>query len=183
MGLLLQCRQCGTLFGDCICPKCGSIEAPAEFQRQRVLIETFRQRKQQCEIHQAISISLVFGLIATSTALLMLGWMTRFWEPMFGLAYHTDAISNNSGLAGLLGIASILLSVLCLKARAWWPVELMCPSCNYRLAGPRGKIVDCPQCDAHFDCARRLPNRIAPRRTLGGPRFKPGTAHTRRIRR
>jgi hypothetical protein len=164
MGLLVQCQRCGTLFGDCVCPKCGSVEVPAEFQRQCGIIEEFRQRKLQFEFHQAISIGLTIGLVATATALLVLVWITRFWEGMLGSVYDVDAFSRNTVLAGILGCFAVLLSLLCFKSRAWWPVELMCPVCNFRLDHFQKPVVFCPHCAAYLGSARPGRGRFSHRR-------------------
>ena len=152
MGLLVQCHRCGTINGESICPKCGSIEFPAEAARQRGIIEGYRQRKQQFKHHQAISLGLVFGLVATTTALLVVVWTTRFWELVFGLAYDPQAAGRNTGLAGLLGAASVVLSLLCLKSKALWPGELMCPACEFRLDDCHQDIVYCPCCAVYLGC-------------------------------
>ncbi len=160
MGMLLQCQRCGTLFSDCVCPKCGSLEAPAEFHRRREIIEQYRERKHQFRNRQAISLGLGVGLVVTTMAMMGLGWSARIWDVLFGSLSHPDAVDGNIVLAGLLGAASVVLGVLWIKSGEWWPLDLRCPVCDHRLDPSKGPIDCCPGCDANL----RAPSLAPPRR-------------------
>jgi hypothetical protein len=150
MGLLMQCHGCGTMIAESVCPKCGFLEAPAAYARQRMIVEEFRRRKFLFETRQAISFGLFIGMFASTAALVALVWMTRLWDSVFGSAYHAGGVGTKLVPAALLATVAILLGVVWIKSKQWWPIELKCPACDCHLEKLGTQVVYCPACAAYL---------------------------------
>ena len=179
MGLLLHCHQCGTMFADASCPKCGSMAAPDEVYRQITIRGEFRRRRKRYEINQTISVGLIIvqtAMWGTLAALLSM----RFWQAFkgHGPAFAQENLAGTILMPAMLGIACVLVTLIWIKAKEWWPVEVKCPGCETCLNNFAWAVVYCPGCGAYL-FSRQGDTRALCRPTLAALQAREALGETR----
>jgi hypothetical protein len=148
-----------------ICPKCGHADDPADVERLRSILEEFERRKRRQETNYAIYIGLVIGLTAAGVALAIVMWGWNLWDPLWNLfsSPRPGVVPASvplwlTILACSLAIACVVLGVLLVGAKRWWPTEIQCPACEYNF-GPLDKDPNfCPSCSIALRSGK-LPSR------------------------